>query len=131
MTANEIYDNINGKLLKYSREIFMQRNVTPIWTLNELAGKNSAVSMWAAAEFEFQGLKPTYTEPFVNNADWKQRIDKIIHLLSRNENQVNFVMFYANQPDFASHDHSAQSPQVSKHILQFSRMSIITTLFNR
>lgn len=114
VTANRIYDNENGRLLKYSPEFFtMKRDVTPIWTLNELAGKHSAVSMWASAEFEFRGKKPTYHEPFDRKMHWKQRIDNIIPLMTRNESQIDFVMFYVEHPDFQSHTFSAYSNEVT------------------
>lgn len=113
VTANEIYDNESGRLIKYSMEMFMMNNeITPIWTLNELAGKHSAVSMWAAAEFQFQGKILTYNEPFNRKTHWKQRIDNIIPLLTRNESQVDFVMFYVEHPDLQSHSFSSQSAQV-------------------
>lgn len=91
----------------------MRKDITPIWTLNELAGKHSAVSMWAAAEFEFRGKKVTYNEPFDRKTHWKQRIDNIIPLLTRNESQVDLVMFYVEHPDFQSHAFSSNSTQVS------------------
>lgn len=112
-----VYDNENGKLLTYSSELFkFRKDVTPIWTLNELAGKHSAVSMWAAGEFEFRGRNVTYNERFNRTVDWKQRIDRIIPLLKCNEPSVNLVMFYAEHPDFESHSYSPFSVQVSAHL---------------
>lgn len=109
-----IYDNDKQKLLTYSREIFMFRpNITPIWTLNELAGKHSAVSMWSAGEFDFRGVNATYYEPFNRKVHWKQRIDSIIPLLKRDESQIDFVMFYSEHPDFEDHASNPTSPQVS------------------
>lgn len=91
----------------------MKEDITPIWTLNEIAGKHSAVSMWSAGEFEFRGIKPTYYEEFDRKkASWKQRIDNFIPLLTRNESQVDFVMFYMEQPDLDSHSYSPDSEQV-------------------
>lgn len=114
VTGNRIYDNVNKIRLKYSYELFTSRvNITPIWTLNELAGKRSAVSMWASAEFEFRGNKPTYFEKFVHNAPWMPRIDKIIALLKNEEDPVNFVMFYSEQPDSTDHEFSVHSEQVN------------------
>lgn len=90
----------------------MKKDITPIWTLNELAGKHSAVSMWASAEFEFRGKSLTYNEPFDRKTHWKQRIDNIIPLMTRNESQVDLVMFYVENPDFPSHSFSSYSNQV-------------------
>lgn len=117
MTANEIYDKTKGQLIKYSRQMFMMKpDITPIWTLNELAGKHSAVSMWAAAEFDFRGVKPTYNEPFNRTAHWKNRINDIIPLLKHNESQVDLVMFYSELPDFPSHSFSSFSKEVMRLI---------------
>lgn len=114
VTANVVYDNEKRKLIKYSRELFtLRQNVTPIWTLNELAGKHSAVSMWSAGEFDFRGVKSTYYEPFNRTVHWKPRIDNIIPLLKRNESQVDFVMFYSEHPDYEDHEFAPESPQVS------------------
>lgn len=106
-------------MISYSSEMFTLRpNITPIWTLYELAGKHSAVLMWTAGEFEFRGKKPTYYESYNREANehWKPRIDRIIPLLTRNESQVNLVMFYNNSPDAEDHEHSPSSPQVSYRI---------------
>lgn len=114
VTANVIYDNEMGKVLKYSAELFMLRpDVTPIWTLNELSGKHSAVSMWSAGEFPFRGVKPTYFESFNRSVPWQQRIDNLIPVLKRNETQIDLVMFYVEHPDFEAHAFSSQSKQVS------------------
>ncbi|XP_031619259.1 ectonucleotide pyrophosphatase/phosphodiesterase family member 5-like isoform X2 [Contarinia nasturtii] len=123
VTANEIYNRENGRLLKYSRELFMLKDdITPIWTLNELAGKKSAVSMWASAEFDFRGKSISYHERFDRKVHWKARIDNIIPLLKRNESQVNFVMFYIDVPDFPSHSFSMFSKQVTESLQDMDNM---------
>jgi len=123
VTANEIYDNKSGRLLKYSPELFMmKKDITPIWTLNELAGKHSAVSMWASAEFEFRGKSLTYNEPFDRKTHWKQRIDNIIPLMKRNESQIDVVMFYVEDPDFPSHSFSSYSNQVTESLQDVDNM---------
>lgn len=113
VTSNKIYDNIQGKRIRYSPEFFQSRvNVTPIWTLNEMAGKHSAVSMWASSEFSFRGIMPTYVEKYDTKVSWKSRIDNIIPLLKRPDDPVNFVMFYSSQPDSTDHEFSHRSNQV-------------------
>lgn len=120
VTANVVYDNKLRKVLKYSAELFMLKpNVTPIWTLAELSGKRSAVSMWSAGEFPFRGIKPTYFESFNRSMPWKQRIDNLIPALTRNASQIDLVMFYVDHPDFEAHASSSQSKQVS-HIRLFT-----------
>lgn len=69
--------------------------------------------MWASSEFEFREKTPSYVEPFDRKAPWKPRIDKIIPLLKREEDPVNFVMFYSEQPDTTEHEFSANSEKVS------------------
>lgn len=113
VTSNKVYDNVKRELISYSPELFMSRaNVTPIWTLNEMAGKGSAVSMWASGEFEFRGKTPTYVEKFVTKTAWKPRIDKLIPLLKRNKDPVNLVMFYSEEPDYAGHEFAPHSNEV-------------------
>lgn len=114
VTANVVYDNTLRKVLKYSAELFtFKPNVTPIWTLNELSGKHSAVSMWSAGEFPFREINPTYYEPFNRSVPWKQRIDSLIPVLKQNETQIDLVMFYMEHPDFEAHAYSSKSKQVS------------------
>lgn len=114
VTANVVFDNELGKVLKYSAELFMLKpNITPIWTLNELSGKHSAVSMWSAGEFPFRGVKPTYYESFNRSVPWKQRIDNLIPALKSDEYQIDLAMFYVEHPDFETHAYSSQSKQVS------------------
>lgn len=115
-----MYDHKLHKTVDYSPELYMFRpNVTPIWTLNELAGGHSAVSMWSANEFAFRGRIPTFSEPYDTNTigDWQQRIDRLVPLLQRNESQINFVMFYIDHPDRASHGFSVPSKEVKLSIL--------------
>lgn len=109
------YDYVLKKVIKYSPEMYMYRsNVTPIWTLNELEGGNSAISMWSAGEFTFRGVRPTYVEKYDRRVHWKQRIDRMIPTLTRNESQVNLVMFYTSHPDDESHKYAVPSKQVSR-----------------
>lgn len=113
LTASSIYDNSRNQLIRYSREMYTAKeDVTPIWTLNELAGKHSIISMWPGAEFEFRGTKPIYYEPFDRNVNWTSRVDKIIPLLKSNETQIDLAMFYSIEPDRTSHRFSANSEQV-------------------
>lgn len=105
--------------IRYSSEMYMfKANVTPIWTLNELAGQHSAVSMWSSGEFAFRNLTPTYDEPFTENVHWQPRIDRLMPLLKRNESQVNFVMFYINHPDKESHLFAVPSKKVSGYYVK-------------
>lgn len=111
----EVYDHELHKAIRYSPELYAFRpNVTPIWTLNELAGGHSAVSMWAAGEFAFRERMPTFFERLNAKIHWKQRIDHLIPLMKRSESQINFVMFYINHPDKESHSFSVPSKEVSR-----------------
>ncbi|XP_031618511.1 ectonucleotide pyrophosphatase/phosphodiesterase family member 5-like [Contarinia nasturtii] len=123
VTNNRIYDNLKKNKVSYSAEFFQSRvNVTPIWTLNEMAGKHSAVSMWASSEYEFRGIMPTYVEKYARDDPWKPRIDKIIPLLKSKENAVDFVMFYSEQPDSTDHEFSHKSVQVTERLKDMDAM---------
>lgn len=134
VTANQIYNRENGRFLKYSREMFtLKEDITPIWTLNELAGKHSAVSMWASAEFDFRGKNITYHEPFDRKVHWKSRIDRLIPLLMRDESSIDFVLFYIDVPDFPSHSFSIYSSQVGQHhpyYILTDRIRLVCVLFS-
>lgn len=117
VTSNNIYDNKLNKVLTYSPEMFMFRpNVTPIWTLNELAGKHATV-LWTAGEFMYRNRKPSHAVPVDAEIPWKQHIDEnLIPLFLRKECKVTLSMFYVKYPDFPLHRHSPQSKQVSHHL---------------
>lgn len=107
-------------MIPYSAEMYSFRaNVTPIWTLNELAGQHSAVSMWSSGEFPFRNLTPTFVEPFAENVPWRQRIDRLLPHFKRNEPKINLVMFYINHPDKESHSFSVPSKEVSFYAIAF------------
>lgn len=115
VTDMDVYDHMLNKTIKYSPEMFMLRpNVTPIWTLNELAGGHSAVFMWLAGDFAFRGIKPTYFQPYARDMHWQSQIDRLIPMLKRNESRMNFVMFYINHPDAESHLYSVPSKEVGR-----------------
>lgn len=116
VTSDIIYDNQLSKVLEFSPEMFMfQKNVTPIWTLNELAGRHSMV-LWTAGEFAYRNRTPAHALPMDKNITWKQHIDdNLIPLFLRKECKVNLAMFYVNQPDLVLHAYSLQSKKVSHY----------------
>lgn len=113
VTSNIIHDNKLNKVLEFSPEMFMLKpNVTPIWTLNEMAGKHTTV-LWTAGEFMYRNRKPSHAVSVDAEIPWKRHIDEnIIPLFLRKECKVNLAMFYAKYPDFVLHRNPPQSKQV-------------------
>lgn len=114
VTSDIIYDNKLNKVLKFSPEMFMfKQNVTPIWTLNELAGRHSMV-LWTGGEFMYRNRTPAHALPMNKSISWKQHIDdNLIPLFLRKECKVNLAMFHVKQPDLILHSHPARAKQVS------------------
>lgn len=117
VTSKEIYDNKLGKVLKFSPEMFMLRpNVTPIWTLNEMAGRHSTV-LWTAGEFMYRNRKPSHAVHVDTEIPWKRHIDEnLIPLFLRKECKVTLSMFYVKNPDFELHRNPPQSKHVSHNL---------------
>lgn len=125
VTSDIIYDNQLSKVLDFSPEMFMfQKNVTPIWTLNEVAGRHSMV-LWTAGEFMYRNRTPAHALPMDKDITWKQHIDdNLIPLFLRKECKVNLAMFYVKQPDLVLHAYAPQSKNVS-HFCPPKKCSLI------
>lgn len=122
VTSDVIYDNKLNEVIEFSPEMFMLKpNITPIWTLNELAGKRHSAVLWTAGEFMYRGTKPGHVIPIDAAIPWKQHIDEnLIPLLLRRECIHNLAMFHVNY-DLVSRTYSPQSKQVSSfyyHLLK-------------
>lgn len=112
VTGNEVYD-LNLGLLKYQRELFQyDKNITPIWTLNELEGGRSGVMMWPGCDFEYKNIFPTYFESLDKRWSLQNRTDKIISWIKDPIKPVNFVMWYIEDPDEKGHAYSPDSEEV-------------------
>lgn len=96
----------------------LKPNITPIWTLNEMAGKHATV-LWTGGEFDYRELKyrdlvPAQALPVGTEIPWKQYIDDfLIPLLQQKECTVNLAMYYVKNPKFVSRAFSPQSKEVS------------------
>lgn len=114
VTANTIYDNNLQKVIESNDEKYKFRsNVTPIWTLNEMAGKHSMV-LWPAGDLLYRNLTAAHVVPSNVEIPWKRHIDEnLIPILLRKECAVNFAMFNVKQPEAALRTFSAHSKEVS------------------
>ncbi|XP_014282145.1 ectonucleotide pyrophosphatase/phosphodiesterase family member 5 [Halyomorpha halys] len=104
--GNSVYDKEKQKLLYYSYDLFhYNKNVIPIWALNERAGKgrHSGVWMWAGGEYEYGGVNATFTQPYVENMPWKESADKALSWFLHPKTPANLVMLYFDEPDNQSH----------------------------
>lgn len=115
VTADIIYDTKLNAVLEFSPEMFMfKQNITPIWTLNELAGRHSMV-FWTASQFLYRNRSLAHALPMDKDISWKQHIDdNLIPLFLRKECKVNLAMFNVKQPDTILHAYPPQSKQVSQ-----------------
>lgn len=114
VTGNEVYDQKLG-LLQYGYDLFhYDKDITPIWRLNEMQGGRSGVMMWPGSDFKYKGEKCTFHEPLDKNANWLNRADKIISWLTHKTTPANFVMLYIEQPDEEGHAYSPDSKEVKK-----------------
>lgn len=111
--GNQVYDKTKGKL-NYGYELFhLNKSVLPIWTMNELAGGKSACMMWPGSNYEYSGVKCTYTQNYSANIPLMERVDTMIQWLKMEKDAPNLVMFYSEQPDKLAHVVGPDSQNVS------------------
>lgn len=113
VTANTIYDNKLHKVIESDADKYMfKSNVTPIWTLNEMAGKHSTV-LWPAGDLLYRNISTAHAVPSNVEIPWKRHIDEnIIPMFLRKECTVNLAMFNLKQPKVALRAYSPQSKDV-------------------
>ncbi|KAL1139516.1 hypothetical protein AAG570_006499 [Ranatra chinensis] len=126
--ANHVYDKTTKTLMNYGYPLFhYNKDVTPIWTLNEKAGggRHSGVMMWAGSDFEYGGVNATFTKSYKKSVDWRERVDTVIGWLGHPETPANLVMMYFEQPDAEEHVYGPESPSGQTNN-QIKRVDAIT-----
>ncbi|CAH1405731.1 unnamed protein product [Nezara viridula] len=105
--GNSVYDKEKKKVVGYSYDLFhYNKNVIPIWTLNERAGKgrHSGVMMWAGGEYEYGGVNVTFSKSYDENMSWNESAETALSWFVHPETPANLVMLYFDEPDNQSHN---------------------------
>jgi predicted AlkP superfamily pyrophosphatase or phosphodiesterase len=96
----------------------------PLWVTAEKAGVRSAPAMWPGADVNMSsvgaprdGLPSNYL-PYTRGIDKTRRVSWVLEQLAKPvETQPRFLTLYMEDMDDAGHQHSPDSPEVAKAIL--------------
>lgn len=82
-------------------------------TANEKAGKHSGCMMWAGSNYDYNGIKCTFTGTFNMNETYEDRIDTALSWFIDGKTPANLVMMYFEEPDWDAHIFGPDSVEVS------------------
>ncbi|XP_043272523.1 ectonucleotide pyrophosphatase/phosphodiesterase family member 5-like [Venturia canescens] len=108
---------VANKTIGDSPELFQyDKNILPIWTINEQAGKgrHSGTVMWPGAQYKYNETSPAFVETFNMSVPWKSRIDSIISWFLHPVTPINFGVLYIEEPDFHGHVYGVNAPVINE-----------------
>ncbi|XP_015110707.1 bis(5'-adenosyl)-triphosphatase enpp4 isoform X1 [Diachasma alloeum] len=113
--------------LNISQELFSyNKNILPIWTINELDGENrhSGTMMWPGSEYKYRGMVvPSHVMPLNISMPWKARADKVISWFLDEKNPVNFAALYIEEPDAHAHALGTEHPRVKELLRKLDELT--------
>ncbi|KAK3925339.1 Ectonucleotide pyrophosphatase/phosphodiesterase family member 5 [Frankliniella fusca] len=119
-------DCANRSLIGYSYELFhYNKDILPIWTLNQLAGKgrHSGVMMWPGGEFSYgcRKTRPTFSQKWDEKVSYQDRIDTVLSWFLDKNTPANLVMLYLEEPDLHGHAFGIDSAEVRDQIKRLDK----------
>ncbi|CAD7090634.1 unnamed protein product [Hermetia illucens] len=123
VSANEVYDRVHGEL-HYGAPLFeYNKDIVPIWTLNELANGTSGCMMWPGFDFPYRNTTCTYSQKFDKNVTMKARVDTVMKWFTDKSKPANFVVLYADQPDKTGHRFGTTGIEMNNHIKEVDEIT--------
>lgn len=111
IVSNNFYDPVtNTSFSPKSREQHFFDKGEPIWVTAKRQGKRTAVINWFGGQVDWGNESPDIAPPFSNNVSLRDRVDQVIKFLQ--EDKMDLVMLYYNQPDRAGHTFGSLSNEV-------------------
>ncbi|KAL0102054.1 hypothetical protein PUN28_018535 [Cardiocondyla obscurior] len=112
---NEFFDSSKNNITKYSYELYhYNKNILPIWTINEKNGGRSGTMMWPGSAFEYQGISPTFAQAFNDTISWEKRVDDLLSWFVHPTNPINLGILYIEDPDYHGHVIGINSPEFNE-----------------
>lgn len=68
--------------------------------------------MWAGSDFDYNGIKCTFTHTLDMNMTYEDRIETALSWFSDDKTPANLVMMYFEEPDERAHAFGPDSPEV-------------------
>ena len=86
----------------------------PIWVTAKRQGKKTAVINWIGGQVDWGANSPDIAPSFSNDVSLRERLDQVIDYLQNQK--MDLVMLYFNQPDRAGHTYGALSNEVLQEL---------------
>lgn len=112
IVANSMYDPVFKAFFHIGNNQTRWWGGEPIWITNQKAGGKSATVFWPGSDVKIKGQYPTYYMKYDRNLSYKARIDRVIELLTKDEEPPNFFTIYFEEPDHSGHIYGPDSKQV-------------------
>lgn len=77
-----------------------------------MAGKHSGCLMWAGSDYDYNGIKCTFTKTLDVNMTYEDRIETAFSWFSDENTPANLVMMYFEEPDEHAHAFGPDSAEV-------------------
>uniref|UniRef100_A0A2M4AIU3 Putative ectonucleotide pyrophosphatase/phosphodiesterase n=1 Tax=Anopheles triannulatus TaxID=58253 RepID=A0A2M4AIU3_9DIPT len=124
--ANGLYDSQRGGSLNYSYELFhYNRNILPIWSLNEYSGGHSGCMMWPGSDYGYgpQNLTCSHTQRFNLSVPWEDRLSTVFRWIRDSERPANLIMLYIEEPDYYGHVYGPESDRIAALVAQLNELT--------
>ncbi|CAD7090633.1 unnamed protein product [Hermetia illucens] len=127
--GSKLFDWKTQKELNYSEELFkFNKDVVPLWTLNEINGGTSGCLMWPGSEFAYKNVTCSYTIRYQTGKSLYELANIAFEWLTNGKRPANLVMMYINQPDRAGHLHGFAS---NKYMEQLRKVDDMASYLHR
>ena len=89
--------------------------------MNEWAGHHSGVMMWPSSEVKYgpNGTLPSKYVTWNESYSFEWRVDTAINWLTDEENPVNLLFMYFEEPDELAHAYGPNDPIVTSQVLYY------------
>ncbi|CAL8076200.1 unnamed protein product [Orchesella dallaii] len=119
---NMLYDPKYERVLDFRNPEFwnFDNRTVPLWTLNEMAGngRRSGVMMWPGSPFPYgeNETLPFRALPWNESYPFETRIDIAIDWITDQNEPINLLYLYFEEPDEVAHAFGPESNEVTKYI---------------
>lgn len=87
----------------------------PVWITNQNSGGTSGIVFWPGSDVKIRGQYPTHFVKYDHNLSYKDRVDKVVDLLTKKK-PPTFLAMYFEEPDHSGHKYGPDSKEVLQAI---------------
>ncbi|XP_066603258.1 ectonucleotide pyrophosphatase/phosphodiesterase family member 5-like isoform X2 [Prorops nasuta] len=122
----EFIDSATKKKVDDRYELYhYNKNVLPIWTINEKAGvgRRSGTMMWPGCTFEYEGIVPTFSKKFNSRVSLTKRVDTLISWFTHPVSPINLGILYIEEPDNHGHAIGIYDPKFNEILTKLDNLT--------